>query len=458
MFLKKITPRSIFGRFVWMIVAPTIVVQIVTIYVFYYTYVDNVSKHMARGVLGEMVFIKKSINIKGDKQLVQEFSRSIDLKFYFQPDKKLTKQVKPTKQRVKDNKILAFDLSPIIDPLNRFKIELESREFSPFLIVKHPKDDNLIIVKNQLKNGVLNFYVSEKRIASSVEYVFILWMVFTSLLASLVAVVFLKNQIKSIKGLSIAAEKLGRGGDAPDFKPSGAREIRSVGISFIRMKERIMRQILQRTQMLSAVSHDLRTPLTRMKLQLEMMGEGEEVTELKSDIVDMEKMINEYLDFAKSGGVEREQSKNINIVEFLQKIVSYYQKMGREIVCELNIDNDLEILLKKNAFKRALRNLVDNSFNYGTKVLISAEMVKNNLKIIVDDNGCGIKPEQRENIFKPFYRIDNARNLDKTPRSNSGGAGLGLAIVMDVISSFGGKIKVDDSPLGGLRMVIYLPV
>ena len=258
-----------------MIVAPTIVVQVVTIYVFYYTYVDNISKHMARGVLSEMVFIKNSINIKGDRQLVQEFSRSIDLKFYFQPSKKLTRQVKSTKQRVKDNKILSFDLSPIIDPLNRFKIELENLGFTPFLIVKHPKDDNLIIVKIQLQNGVLNFYVPEKRITSSSKYVFISWMIFTSLLTSFIAVLFLKNQIRSIRGLSIAAEKFGRGGDAPDFKPSGAREIRSVGISFIKMKERITRQILQRTQMLSAVSHDLRTPLTRMKLQLEMMGGGE---------------------------------------------------------------------------------------------------------------------------------------------------------------------------------------
>ncbi len=412
---------------------------------------------MARGVLGEMAFIRSSIDIKGNKQLVDAFSKSVDLKFYFQPGKRLKKQAKLTEQRLEDNKILAFfDPLPIIDPLNRFKIELENYKFTPFLIKPHPKNDDLLILKMQLRDGILNFYIPEKRITSSSKYVFTLWMISTSILASFISIIFLKNQIKSIKGLSIAAEKLGRGGDAPDFRPSGAKEIRSVGISFIRMKERIMRQISQRTQMLSAVSHDLRTPLTRMKLQLEMMAEDEATSELKSDIADMEKMINEYLAFAKSGGVEREQIKDVNIEEFLQKMVNYYQKMDKNISYQSAIGNNLLVGIKKNAIKRAIRNLVDNSFHYGNQVLITSELHKNNLKIIVDDNGCGIPKDLRGDIFKPFYRIDNSRNLDKTSRH--GGAGLGLAIVMDVISSHGGKIKVDDSPLGGLRMIVSLPV
>ncbi len=412
---------------------------------------------MARGVLSEMSFIKSSIDIKGNKQLVKAFANSVDLRFYFQPNKKLAKQNKPNRQRIKENQILAFfDPLPIIDPLNRFKIELENYGFTPFSIKQHPRDDNFFIVRIQLHNGVLNFYVPTKRVTSSSKYVFTLWMILTSILASLIAIIFLRNQIKSIKGLSIAAEKLGRGGDVPDFRPSGAREIRSVGISFIRMKERIIRQITQRTQMLSAVSHDLRTPLTRMKLQLEMMAEDEATEELKSDIADMERMINEYLDFTKSGGVEREQIKDINAEEFLQKITNYYQKMGKGISYKGHIENDLTVPFKKNAIKRAIRNLIDNSFHYGTQVLITSHLNKKNLIITVDDNGCGIEESQRHNIFKPFYRIDNSRNLDKT--NARGGAGLGLAIVMDVISSHGGKIKVDDSPLGGLRMVVYLPV
>ncbi len=412
---------------------------------------------MARGVLSEMAFIRSSIDIKGNKQLVEAFSKSVDLGFYFQPRKKLRKTNKSSKQRLKDNKILDFfDPLPIIDPLNRFKIELENYGFTPFSISKHPRDPDSLIVRIQLRKGILNFYVPTRRITSSAKYVFTMWMILTSILTSLIAIIFLKNQIKSIKGLSTAAEKFGRGGDAPDFRPSGAREIRSVGISFIRMKERLMRQITGRTQMLSAVSHDLRTPLTRMKLQLEMMGEDEEVQDLKSDIADMERMINEYLNFSKSGNTQREKTKEVNVKEFLEAIVAYYKKMHKNIDSHLEIAETLMIPLKRNALKRAIRNLIDNSFHYGDKVEIFARINSHSLKIIVDDNGCGIPEAQRSEIFKPFYRIDNSRNLDKT--SVSGGAGLGLAIVSDVINSHGGKIKVEDSPLGGLRMAVSLPM
>lgn len=440
-----------------MIVAPTIIVQVVAIYLFFYTYVDNISKHMARGVLGEMMFIKKSIKLKGNKDLVYAFSRNIDLRFYFQPGKKLGATTKTTKQRFKENKMLEFfDPAPITDPLNRFKIELENQGFTPFFIKQDPRNRDNLILRTQVPEGVLIFYIPTKRITSSSKYVFMAWMVFTSILTSIIAILFLKNQIRSIKGLSIAAEKLGRGGDAPDFKPSGAAEIRSVGISFIRMKERIMRQISGRTQMLSAVSHDLRTPLTRMKLQLEMMEENEATKDLKSDISDMEKMVNEYLNFAKSADTRREKEVETNVKEFLQNIGSYYQKMHKNIVCELKIDDDFTIAIKKNALKRAIRNLIDNSFNYGDEVKISAHKTKNALKIVVDDNGCGIPEEKRSEIFKPFYRIDNSRNLDKA--NKKGGAGLGLAIVMDVVNSHGGRIDVDDSPMKGLRMIISLPI
>jgi len=187
-----------------------------------------------------------------------------------------------------------------------------------------------------------------------------------------------------------------------------------------------------------------------------MMGEDEAILELKSDIADMERMINEYLDFSKSGGTQREGTKDVDIKDFLENIVIYYQKMHKNISHKLDIKSGLEIPIKRSAMKRAIRNLIDNSFYYGDRIEISAQINKNTLKIIVDDNGCGIPESERGEIFKPFYRIDNSRNLDKT--TTSGGAGLGLAIVMDVISSHDGRIKVEDSPLGGLRMAISLPI
>jgi len=436
---------------------PTIVVQIVAIYVFFYTYVDNISKYMARGVLGEMTFIKNSINVKGNKELVLQFAQNVDLAFDFQPNKKIGRRTKAPKEILQANKFLAFfDPLPIIDPLNRFKIELEGYGFKTFSLKKNDADDDSLIVKLQLPEGVLNFYIPTKRITSSSKYVFTLWLILTSILTSIIAIIFLKNQIKSIKGLSIAAETLGRGGDVPNFKPSGAREIRSVGISFIKMKEKIMKQISQRTQMLSAVSHDLRTPLTRMKLQLEMMPDDDAKIELKADIYDMEKMINEYLNFAKFDRVRIEKSNNVNINNFLEKIVIYYQQMNHKITYVIDFDKDLEIPLKKNSFTRVMRNLIENSIHYGTLVFITANKTKNNIRIIVDDNGCGIPQDKREDIFKPFYRIDNSRNLDKIKQQGS--VGLGLAIVKDIIGFHNGKIEAADSPFGGLRMIIYLPI
>jgi two-component system osmolarity sensor histidine kinase EnvZ len=440
-----------------MIIVPTIIVQIVAIYVFFYTYVDNISKHMARGIIGEMAFIKNSIDIKGNRQLAVEFSKNIGLEFYFLPGKKLNNKTVTISQKRENNKILdLFNPFPIIDNLNRFKIELESQGFFPFYISKHPSDEDFFVLTTQVEKGLLRFYVPEKRVTNSAKYVFTMWLIFTSILTSFISILFLKNQIKSIRGLSDAAEKFGRGFEAPEFRPSGAREVRLVGIAFIRMRDRIMRQITSRTRMLSAVSHDLRTPLTRMKLQLEMMAEDEAVFELKSDISDMEKMITEYLDFSKSGNSHREENRATNIKEFLEKIVVYYQKMNKNIICNVDIADDFSILVKKNSLKRAIRNLIDNSFHYGQKVEISARISHQTLRIIVDDDGPGIDESQREEIFKPFWRIDNSRNLDKT--NNHSGAGLGLAIVMDVVRSHGGKIKASSNPQKGLRMTILLPI
>jgi two-component system osmolarity sensor histidine kinase EnvZ len=440
-----------------MIVVPTIVVQIVAIYVFFYTHVDNISKYMARGVLGEIKFIQNSTNISENKQLVLQFAKNVDLEFDFQANKKISKRTKGPKEVVRESKILSFvDLLPIIDPLHRFKMELESYGFETFLLKYNPMDNDLLTLKIELPKGVLSFNIPTKRITSSSKYVFTLWLIFTSIITSVISTIFLKNQIKSIQGLRIAAERLGRGEDDVSFKPSGAKEIRSVGVSFIRMKNRIMKQINQRTLMLSAISHDLRTPLTRMKLQLEMMPDDEAKIDLKADIKDMEKMINEYLDFAKFEGIKIEPSKNVNLKNFFEKMIIYYQKINQNISYKSDLDDDLEINLKKNSFKRAIRNLIENALHYGTLVFITTYKTKNHIKIIIDDNGCGVPPDKMNDIFKPFYRIDDSRNLDKD--NHKAGAGLGLAIVKDVISFHNGKIKVAESPFGGLRIKIYLPI
>lgn len=449
MILKKILPQSLFERFLLIITIPSIIVQIVAIYVFYYTHIDAVNKHMARSIISEMLFIKNSIDSEVDTKLIKEFSKNIRLiNFSFSSQKKLRKKAKI----VNDKKVASlgyFDFAPILDPLNRFKMEMKGQGLTPFGIYKN-RDDNFLTVMVEVKNGTISFYVPKKRISSSTEAIFTIWMVTTSLLMSLIAVLFLKNQIKSIKELSIVAEKFGKGDYGIDFKPSGAEEIRSVGITFIKMKERIIRQINQRTDMLSGVSHDLRTPLTRMKLQLEMIPDSEATQELRLDIADMEKMINDYLAFA--GDLEEEKSENIKVKFFLRAIISYYKKINHEINYNFNFPDNLELKIKPDYLKRAIRNLIDNGFKYGSKVEILADISDKNLRIIIDDNGPGIPKNERENVFKPFYRLDNSRNLDISS------TGLGLAIVLDSVTSHGGRIEIDDNLLGGLRVIINLPI
>ncbi|HLD77191.1 MAG TPA: histidine kinase dimerization/phospho-acceptor domain-containing protein, partial [Rickettsiales bacterium] len=332
--LKKLLPRSLFGRFLLIIVIPTLIVQIVSIYVFFYVYVDVISKQLARSVVAEMEFIKNSVTKPTYQGILQDFSRSVDLYFYFEQKHYLKHKAKIADSKWKRSRIYQYvNLFPIIDPLNRFKSELSGRKLVPYEIFKLEGDNDILVTKVQTEAGIISFEVQEKRITSSTKYVFILWMFITALITSLISIAFLRNQMRPIKLLSKAAEKFGRGQDAPDFKISGSREIRSVAISFLKMKERIIRQISQRTDMLSAVSHDLRTPLTRMKLQLEMLGDSQEVSELKHDITDMEKLIEEYLNFARFE--DREKTDLVNIKQFLQKIVDSYARMGKEIAVNI---------------------------------------------------------------------------------------------------------------------------
>jgi two-component system osmolarity sensor histidine kinase EnvZ len=457
MLIKKFirSPKSLFARFLLIIIIPTLVVQVVSVYVFFYSHIDAVSKHMARSVISEMLFIKKSVNNPLYDSLLTDFSQNIDLGFSFEEKRKLKKKAKIADSDWKRNKVYKYiNLFPIIDSMNRFKLELENAKLTPYEIYENPDDEDFIIVKVQTSKGIISFDVPIKRINSSSKYVFIFWMMTTSIITSLVSILFLKNQMRSIKSLSETAEKFGRGQDVKDFKPSGSKEIRSVAISFVKMRDRIARQVAQRTDMLSAVSHDLRTPLTRMKLQLAMTKNTPEIDELNQDILDMEKLIDEYLDFARSD--EREKLQPVMLKEFLEKhIIKFYKRMGKDLNAELKIENR-EVMLKKIAFKRAIINLIDNGFHYAKNVVFTALERKNNIMIFVDDDGPGIPKEEVENVFKPFYRIDSSRNLDD--RVARDGSGLGMAIALDAITSHGGKIKLSRSALGGLRVTVIIPV
>jgi two-component system osmolarity sensor histidine kinase EnvZ len=278
-------------------------------------------------------------------------------------------------------------------------------------------------------------------------------MVGTALVVTALAVFFLRNQMRPIRRLAAAADALGKGRPVTDLKPAGALEIRQAASAFIEMQERIRRQITQRTEMLAGVSHDLRTPLTRMKLQLAMLGNSHpdsdaEIAEFERDIVQMERMIDEYLAFARGQGTEAPISTDL--AEIVTEVANGARRKGGQIA--LDLEQPLVVPLRPNAIKRCLTNLVENAARYGAQIEISATRQNDVVEITIEDDGPGIPEEQREAVFKPFFRLDEARS------PNTGGSGLGLAIARDVARGHGGDIRMTSGTLGGLRAELWLPV
>ena len=273
-------------------------------------------------------------------------------------------------------------------------------------------------------------------------------MIGTSLLLLLIAILFMRNQVRPIRKLAAAAERFGKGRDTPYFKPEGAREVRQAGKSFMDMRRRIQRQISQRTDMLAGVSHDLRTPLTRMKLQVEMMPEGKDKEDMRQDIVDMERMIHAYLDFVRGDGDE--EFETVDVVQVFRKIAAAMKH--QQVVIELAGEKAVELMVRPLAFQRAMNNLMTNAARYGERIWVSIERDGEVVQIQVDDNGPGVPEEKYEEVFKPFTRIDESRNTE------TGGVGLGLPIAMDIVHAHGGKIGLDKSKHGGLQVIVRIPL
>jgi two-component system osmolarity sensor histidine kinase EnvZ len=308
--------------------------------------------------------------------------------------------------------------------------------------------DQFVLVDVQLPEGVLKLTVNRKQLFSTTTYVFVLWMVGASMIVLGFAAVFMRNQIRPVLRLASAAEAFGKGRDVPAFKPEGAKEVRQAAAAFIAMRQRIFRQISQRTALLSGVSHDLRTPLTRMKLQLEMMGKDDGIVALKEDVAEMERMLDGYLSFARGEGSEKPQLADISVL--LEESVRQARRKGGEIT--LRIESGLRVAVRPFAFQRCVTNLLDNAMRYAPHVSVQAGRWRDRIEVIVDDDGPGIADNYREDVFKPFYRLEVSRN------PMTGGIGLGLSIARDVARSHGGDIVLGESPLGGLRARIWLPI
>lgn len=307
---------------------------------------------------------------------------------------------------------------------------------------------NIVEVRIQLADKVLRVFVRRSQAYASNTHIFIVWMVGTSLVLLMIAIPFLRNQIKPITQLAEAAESFGKGRPMPrDFRPRGAEEVRRAGFAFIQMRERIERQIEQRTAMLTGVSHDLRTILTRFKLQLALSGSKPDIAALNDDVNDMQAMLEGYLSFAR--GESLEDPGSFDLDGYFAKLRSEAKLRKRKLTTTLVGASDIHV--RPNAFSRLLSNVIGNAFRYAKTIKVTATHTRGTLRVIVDDDGPGIPAERREDVFKPFVRLDEARNLD------SSGTGLGLSIARDIARSHGGDITLDKSPLGGLRAVIRVP-
>ena len=296
----------------------------------------------------------------------------------------------------------------------------------------------------EVDDGILEFKANKKRIFSSTTYIFILWMISASIILFIVALLFLKNQIKPIRKLAIAVDRFGKGKDIENFKPSGAKEVRRVSNAFKIMKNRIENSITQRNKMFSSISHDIRTILTRMKLNLELHKLNK--SGLKKDLVEMEEMVEEYLKYAK--GEKKEKIQKVNIVDVINSIKKRYSKKN----IYLNNLKKINISIRVNSIKRCINNLLSNSIKFSEKIEISCIKKKKFVEIIIDDDGPGIPKNQRKKVMEPFYRVEGSRNRD------TGGVGLGITIAVDIINSHGGNLFLNESPMGGLRAKIELPI
>ena len=309
-------------------------------------------------------------------------------------------------------------------------------------------DSKVLEVRIQLDGKVLRAFIRRNQAYASNTHIFLVWMVGTSLVLLMIAIPFLRNQIKPITKLAEAAESFGKGRPMPaDFRPRGAEEVRRAGLAFIQMRERIERQIEQRTAMLSGVSHDLRTILTRFKLQLALSGSKPDIEALDRDVDDMQSMLEGYLAFAR--GEAAEDPGRFDLAAYFETLAAEAELRKRTVTTSLAGDPTIHV--RPRAFGRLLSNVVGNALRYAKNVKVDAVHTRGSLTVIVDDDGPGIPAASREDVFKPFVRLDEARNLDDS------GTGLGLSIARDIARSHGGDITLDDSPMGGLRAIIRVP-
>lgn len=433
--LKRILPRGLLARSLLIIVTPLVLLQVVSGIIFYDRHWSNVSRHRANALAGDIAMILELIDeekIGSDQRAVFNLARrTLDLILEYRPG-----EILPN---------VAFEPRGNLEvTLLRSINEIVQRP----IYMETGTEPDRVLIDVQMRTGVLKVSANEERLISSTTKIFILWMIGTSLILFAVATLFMRNQVSPIRRLATAAENFGKGRDTPNFRPAGATEVRQAASAFMAMRNRLERQIQQRTEMLAGVSHDLRTPLTRMKLQLAMLNSNTEIDELNSDVAAMEGMIEGYLNFARGEGTEERQTVDAGVL--LEEVVHDAQRNGNDV--SLDIRDTVELPLARAAMRRCLTNLIENAARHAGKIEMSARRNGSVLEICVDDDGPGIPEEMREEVFRPFFRLDESRNME------TGGTGLGLSIAQDIVHGHGGEIRLENSPAGGLRVLIRIPI
>ncbi|MDX2223666.1 MAG: ATP-binding protein [Rhodospirillaceae bacterium] len=438
--LERYLPRTLKARASLIIVVPLILVQIISTFIFYDNHWDTLSRRMAASLAGDIgaiaAFVHDYPGAENRAWIVESARQSLDLGIAIEDGATLGAGA------------IAGD-GPFGDPLAEALWSELKRPFSVNLATY--RADKLIAIDVQLEGAVLRVLAPRTRLFSSTTYVFVIWMVGSSMLLFGVATVFLHNQVRSIRRLAQNVDAFGKGRDVPDIAPEGAFEVRQAARAFNIMRARIRRQIQQRTEMLAGVSHDLRTPLTRIKLQLGLSDrvEGDDLAALKDDVTEMERMLEAYLAFARGDGAE--ETVPTDLKALIETVVARFRREGAAISATAHgLPSTLP--LKPVAFERCLGNLIGNAVRYGKTVAVSARRADMTILIEVDDDGPGVPAAKRDEVFRAFTRLEPSRN------PKTGGVGLGLTIARDIALGLGGDIVLSDSPLGGLRATIKLPV
>ena len=430
-FIKDLLPKRLFYRGLLIVAVPILILQITISLVFFDSLWIKTNKGLTRALVGEIVTIIDIYNNESEynKKIVTDlYNKNFSFSVRFLENEKLP-----------DIKVERW-FSPMDRTLRR---ELKPKIGEHWFNTISYKE--VVDLRIKFGDGVLQIFFPKERIQTSSIRIFAFWITVPAILMITVAMIFLKNQTRPITKLAQASERFGRGEDIEEFRPSGALEIRKAGLEFEKMRKRIQRHLNQRSEMLSGISHDLRTPLTRIKLQLAVIKDKDLSEKISKDVDEMEKMLNEYLQFTSTGA--KDKTETFDISELTDEIIQKYENEN----IKKNIKKKIYFNGKKNLITRCINNLLDNSVKYAQKISLNLEKKNSIILISIEDDGPGVDKSEFQNIIKPFYKIDKSRSDSKSS------VGLGLSISSDIIKSHGGDIKFDKSKMGGLKVIISLP-